>query len=82
MPSMLAAICWLLSAPVAVAALPVHGVVVKATYPHDTRAYTQGLFYRDGVLFESTGLEGQSTLRRVRLKDGAVLRRQRRTVAA
>ena len=68
-----AAICWLLSAPVAVAALPVHGVVVKATYPHDTRAYTQGLFYRDGVLFESTGLEGQSTLRRVRLKDGAVL---------
>ena len=59
--------------PFAVAALPIHGVVVKATYPHDTRAYTQGLFYLDGALFESTGLEGQSNIRRVRLKDGAVL---------
>ena len=76
MRSMLAAICWLLAAPIAVAALPVQGVVVKATYPHDTRAYTQGLFYLDGSLFESTGQVGQSNIRRVRLKDGVVLQSQ------
>ena len=43
------------------------------TYPHDTHAFTEGLFYRDGQLFESTGLVGQSTIRRVRLADGRVL---------
>jgi glutaminyl-peptide cyclotransferase len=42
-------------------------------YPHDPRAYTQGLVYREGVLFESTGLNGQSTLRKVRLETGEVL---------
>lgn len=57
----------------ALAALPVHGVKVVAAYPHDPRAFTQGLFYLDGSLFESTGQIGQSTIRRVRLKDGVVL---------
>jgi len=60
-------------AKAALAALPVQGVEVKAAYPHDARAFTQGLLYLDGQLFESTGLEGQSTIRKVRLKDGAVL---------
>ena len=46
--------------------------VVRA-FPHDPAAYTQGLFFKDGELFESTGLEGQSTLRKVRLADGKVL---------
>ncbi|MCR5880365.1 glutaminyl-peptide cyclotransferase [Phenylobacterium sp. J367] len=55
------------------AALPVQGVEVKATYPHDSRAFTQGLLYLNGDLYESTGLVGQSTIRRVRLQDGAVL---------
>jgi glutaminyl-peptide cyclotransferase len=58
------------------AALPVYGFQVVATYPHDTRAYTQGLFYLDGSLFESTGQVGQSNIRRVRLKDGVVLQSQ------
>lgn len=58
------------------AALPVNGVTVKASYPHDVRAYTEGLFYLDGSLFESTGLVGQSNIRRVRLSDGAVLQSQ------
>jgi glutaminyl-peptide cyclotransferase len=53
--------------------LPVDHVEVVASYPHDPRAYTEGLFYLNGDLYESTGLEGQSTIRRVRLKDGAVL---------
>ena len=38
--------------------------VVQA-YPHDPQAFTQGLIYEDGILFESTGLYGRSSLRRV-----------------
>ena len=46
---------------------------VVATYPHDPDAYTQGLFYLDGHLYESTGQVGRSTIRRVRIADGRVL---------
>lgn len=60
----------------ACAALPVQGVEVKAAYPHDPRAYTQGLLYLNGDLYESTGFEGRSTIRRVRLSDGAVLQQK------
>ena len=42
-------------------------------YPHDPRAFTQGLLYRNGELYESTGLKGQFTLRKVDLKTGRVL---------
>jgi glutamine cyclotransferase len=42
-------------------------------YPHDPQAFTQGLIYLDGHLFESTGLEGQSSLRQVDLESGRVL---------
>ncbi|WP_310540678.1 glutaminyl-peptide cyclotransferase [Phenylobacterium sp.] len=57
----------------AAAVLPVQGYEVRATYPHDPRAFTQGLFYLDGFMFESTGWLGRSTIRKVRLKDGVVL---------
>ena len=43
------------------------------TYPHQQDAFTQGLFYSDGYLLESTGLYGQSSLRKVDLESGAVL---------
>jgi glutamine cyclotransferase len=43
------------------------------TYPHDTQAFTEGLIFDDGYLFESTGLLGNSTLRRVDLSTGKVL---------
>lgn len=43
--------------------------VVKA-YPHDTGSYTQGLFWHDGSLYESTGLNGKSTFRKVDLQSG------------
>ena len=43
------------------------------TYPHDKQAYTQGLFFYDGHLIESTGQPGESTLRRVELKTGKVI---------
>ena len=46
------------------------------TYPHDPSAFTQGLIYRDGYLFESTGLYGGSSLRKVRLKTGEVVQRK------
>ncbi len=42
------------------------------SFPHDPQAFTQGLVYDNGVLFEGTGLYGQSTLRRVNLETGAV----------
>ena len=49
-----------------------YGFEVVATYPHDPGAYTQGLQYVDGVLYEGTGLYGRSTLRRVDLETGVV----------
>lgn len=48
---------------------------VRAVYPHDPAAFTQGLVIRDGQLYESTGLNGASSLRRVDLATGAVLQR-------
>jgi len=45
---------------------------VVHTYPHDSSAYTQGLIYIDGHLYESTGLNGRSTLRMVDLETGRV----------
>ena len=47
---------------------------VVNTFPHDGKAYTQGLVFLDGNLLESTGLNGQSTLREVELPTGRVLR--------
>lgn len=44
-------------------------------YPHDPEAYTQGLIYVDGFLYESTGMSGRSSLRRVELETGKVLQR-------
>jgi len=46
--------------------------VVRA-FPHDPSAYTQGLAYRDGFLYEGTGRNGQSSLRKVRLETGEVI---------
>lgn len=46
------------------------------TYPHDRGAFTQGLIYRDGFLYESTGLNGRSSLRKVKLESGEVLQRE------
>ena len=53
-------------------AAPVDGYTVVATYPHDPRAFTQGLVFADGDLYESTGLRGESSLRRVELATGRV----------
>ncbi|MGA8741731.1 MAG: glutaminyl-peptide cyclotransferase [Terracidiphilus sp.] len=49
---------------------------VVHAYPHDQRAFTQGLVYVDGHLYESTGIEGQSSLREEDLETGRILRMQ------
>ena len=55
---------------------PVQNYKVIATFPHDTTSFTQGLvFAADGQLYESTGLEGESTLRRVDINTGQTLQR-------
>ena len=45
------------------------------TYPHDRGAFTQGLLYLDGALYESTGLNGHSSLRKVELETGKILQK-------
>jgi glutamine cyclotransferase len=54
---------------------PVQSYKVIATFPHDTSSFTQGLVFADGELYESTGLNGESTLRRVDIKTGRTLQR-------
>ncbi len=53
--------------------VPTYGYRIINTYPHDPSAFTQGLVYEGGVMYEGTGLYGQSTLRRVDLDTGHVL---------
>lgn len=64
---------------VAPATVPVAAMQARivARYPHDRTAFTQGLVWHDGQLFESTGQPGVSDVRRVRLNDGTVLARTR-----
>jgi glutaminyl-peptide cyclotransferase len=56
--------------------VPEYGYEVVHSYPHDPQAYTQGLFYLDGILYESTGLYGQSSIRKVRLETGEVIQKR------
>lgn len=64
------------SAPAAPASaastLPAYSYEVVATYPHDPKAFTQGLQFADGILYETTGQEGESWVRKVDLASGAV----------
>jgi glutaminyl-peptide cyclotransferase len=54
---------------------PVQGYEIVRVYPHDRNAFTQGLIWLDGALYESTGLNGASSVRRVQLESGRVLAR-------
>ncbi|MBS0581989.1 MAG: glutaminyl-peptide cyclotransferase [Proteobacteria bacterium] len=63
-----------LSAAVAAPAdIPVYSYEVVNVYPHDRGAFTEGLFFRDGYLYESTGMNGASSIRKVELKSGRVV---------
>jgi glutaminyl-peptide cyclotransferase len=72
----LALACSLFTAGAAEAAIPVYGYMIKNTYPHDPKAFTQGLFFKDGFLYETTGLEGRSSVRKVDLATGKVLQKK------
>ncbi len=52
---------------------PEYTFAIVRVFPHDISAYTQGFAYRDGFLYEGTGLNGRSTLRKVRLATGEVI---------
>lgn len=56
--------------------VPEYTYEVVHAYPHDPMAFTQGLFYLNGILFEGTGLEGQSSIRKVKLETGEVLQKR------
>lgn len=54
--------------------IPVYGYKVLRTFPHDPQAFTQGLvYYKDNILYEGTGMWGESSLRKVELETGKVL---------
>jgi len=60
--------------------LPTFGYTIQRVYPHDPKAFTQGLQYLDGFLYEGTGQHGESSIRKVKLETGEVL--QKRDVPA
>lgn len=66
---------WQASTPI-----PMFGYTIVHTYPHDREAFTQGLQVVDGVFYEGTGLNGRSSIRKVRIETGEVL--QKREVPA
>ena len=74
-PLLLSLLLSLLPAAGALAApsIPTYDFKVVRSYPHDPQAFTQGLLYRDGFLYESTGLNGKSSIRKVNLETGKVL---------
>ena len=53
--------------------IPEYGYEIVHTYPHDTLAFTEGLFYLNGFMYESTGLNGRSSVRKVKFETGEVL---------
>ncbi|HWG20585.1 MAG TPA: glutaminyl-peptide cyclotransferase [Terracidiphilus sp.] len=70
-PMRFSAFALILLASAAIAA-PVDTYRIVHTYPHDPQAFTQGLVYADGHFYESTGLNGHSTLRMVNIESGRV----------
>jgi glutamine cyclotransferase len=54
---------------------PEYTFKIVRTFPHDSNAFTQGLAYHDGFLYESTGLKGHSSLRKLRLETGEIIQR-------
>ena len=65
------------AAPFPAVVAPVAGYRIVKVFPHDPQAFTQGLTYVDGALYEGTGLNGRSSIRKVRLENGEVLQIQK-----
>jgi glutaminyl-peptide cyclotransferase len=62
--------------PASQASVPEYGYDVVHVYPHDRNAFTEGLFYLNGFLYEATGLEGRSSVRKVKIETGEVVQEQ------
>jgi glutaminyl-peptide cyclotransferase len=74
---LIAAACGCACGPASQAgATPEYTYEIVHTYHHDPMAFTQGLLYLDGVLYEGTGLEDQSSIRKVKLETGEVLQKR------
>jgi glutamine cyclotransferase len=56
---------------------PVTGYTIVKIYPHDPGAFTQGLVFLDGIFYEGTGLNGKSSIRKVKPETGEVLQIQK-----
>ena len=69
--------CLLASGPLRAAGPPLIEYRIAVEYPHDAKAFTQGLVSHDGALYESTGLRGRSSLRKVDPATGRVVRKRR-----
>jgi glutaminyl-peptide cyclotransferase len=63
------------NAPVRSGPAPVYTYEIVKTYPHDPKAFTEGLFFKDGFLYESTGQEKESNLRKVEIETGKVIQK-------
>src|SRR5215467_2606161 len=59
--------------PMPPSASPQYTFKIVHAYPHDSQAFTQGLVYHNGFFYEGTGLNGRSSLRKVKLETGEVL---------
>jgi len=62
--------------PPASSRAPILHYTIVRSYPHDTGAFTEGLEYRDGFLYESTGLNGKSSIRKVKFETGEILQQK------
>jgi glutaminyl-peptide cyclotransferase len=72
-PMVAAALAMLAVTPAPSAGVPEYGYEVVHAYPHDRGAFTEGLFYCNGFLYESTGRTRESSVRKVKLETGEVL---------
>ena len=71
----LLALLFIVALPLCVAATPVYGYKVVATYPHLTSSYTEGFFYLNGIFCEGTGMSGRSALLALDPQTGQVTQR-------
>jgi glutaminyl-peptide cyclotransferase len=62
--------------PPSTSRVPVYHYTVLHSYPHDSDAFTEGLEYHDGFLYESTGLNGRSSIRKVKIETGEILQQK------
>ena len=77
MKSLLRIFLLILFAVPAVAEVPIYDYRIVARYPHNITAFTQGLEFHNGFLYEGTGKNGRSTLSKINLEDGQVLQSKR-----